>query len=388
MSNDQEAMTPAENDTIREFVFEVSDAEIVDLQRRLADTRWPDQLPGQEWVYGTELNELQQLAEYWEKDFDWRQAEAAINAWPQFHTTVDGENLHFIHVRSDRADAQPLLLTHGWPGSIVEFLHLIEPLTNPGDPDLPAFHLVIPSLPGFGLSGPTTTVGVSPARIAKMLISLMDRLGYDQYLAQGGDWGSIITGSIGKLDPEHCRGIHINMVSVRPTEALLATMTDDEKKMAAAAGHFANNEAGYQAIQGTKPQTLAYALADSPTGLLSWILEKFRSWSDCDGEVFRAIDRDRLLSNVALYWFTNTAGSSARIYYEFAHADNRMFASGITVPTACADFPGEIYRCSRRWAESAFNVVQWSEFDKGGHFAALEQPEALIGDIRKFATSL
>ncbi len=374
--------------TISEFRFSVADEDISDLHGRLKNTRWPDQLPGQAWIYGTDMAELQALTKYWLNDFDWKSAENSINAWPQFLTTIDGEQIHFIHARSPRSDARPLILSHGWPGSIVEFLHLIRPLIEPEDPSLPAFHVVAPSLPGFTLSGPTITPGVSPRRIAKMWISLMAQLGYDQYLAQGGDWGAIITSWIGQLDPTHCAGIHINMLTVTPTDELMVDMSEDETQMLGAAMAFQTSETGYQAIQGTKPQTLAYALNDSPVGLLSWILEKFRTWSDCDGDVFGVHDRDRLLANVALYWFTGTAGSAARIYYEFSVADERAVADSVAVPTAGAMFPLEIYRCSRRWAESSYNIVQWTEFDRGGHFAALEQPVALLEDIRRFAGTI
>ena len=374
--------------TINEFNLSVSDSEIEDLRRRLEATRWPDQLPGQAWTYGTDIDELRSLVSYWSNEFDWRKAEKSINAWPQFLTTIDGEQVHFIHARSSRADARPLILSHGWPGSIVEFLDLIKPLTEPDDPSLPAFHVVVPSLPGFGLSGPTVTTGVSPRRIARMWMSLMAELGYDQYVAQGGDWGAIITGWIGQLDPVHCAGIHINMLAVTPTEALMANMSAEESEMLGAAMEFQTGETGYQAIQRTKPQTLAYALTDSPTGLLSWILEKFRTWSDCDGDVFSVHDRDRVLTNVALYWFTRTAGSAARIYYELTAEDQGALATSVTVPTAAAVFPKEIYRCSRRWAESSYNIVQWTEFAHGGHFAALEHPIQLLTDIRRFGSTV
>lgn len=378
----------ASNLVIEPFSVHVDDEAISDLRARLSQTRWPDQLDDQPWVYGTDIAELRALVQYWAKDFDWRVFEAKLNRFEQFTTTIDGENVHFIHARSARADATPLLLTHGWPGSIVEFLDLIDPLTSPDNDDQPAFHVVVPSLPGFGFSGATVTTGVSPKRIASMWAQLMEGLGYRQYLAQGGDWGSIITGWIGKLDPANCAGIHLNMTTVAPTEELLNDMTPEEQEVLGSLMHFQEHETGYQAIQSTKPQTIAYSLADSPSGLLSWILEKFRTWSDCNGDVFSVHDRDTLLANVAIYWFTNTAGSSARIYYEFARVDQRAFATDIGVPTGIADFPKEIYRAPKRWAEAAFNLVHWSQHAAGGHFAALEQPELLLGDIRTFASSI
>lgn len=381
-------MTDPETETeISDFTLRVSEEELADLSVRLELTRWPDQLQGQEWVYGAELGELQDLVSYWMDDFDWRKAEASINQWPQFSTSIQKENVHFIHARSERPDARPLLLTHGWPGSVVEFLDLIEPLTSPADSAAPAFHVVIPSLPGFGLSGPTMTVGISPRTIATMWIELMERLGYDGYIAQGGDWGAIITSWIGELDPARCAGIHINMLPITPTQELLADMTAQEQEMLGEAMAFRDNETGYQAIQSTKPQTLSFGLADSPSGQLAWIYEKFRTWSDCEGDVFSVHDRDRFLTNVALYWFTNTGGSSARIYYEFA-AGGRQTASQVLVPTGAALFAKEIYQASRRWAESVFNVVHWSEFPVGGHFAALERPTELITDIRNFVSGI
>jgi microsomal epoxide hydrolase len=373
--------------TIEPFTIDIPNDALDDLERRLHATRWPDQMPSQEWVYGAERSEVQAIVEYWANVYDWRQAEAAINAHPQFITTIQGERVHFLHVRSTHTDATPLLLTHGWPGSIVEFLHVIEPLTDPTDGSRP-FHLVIPSLPGFGFSGPTVTPGVDPRRIATMWAELMATLGYDRYVAQGGDWGAIITGHLGEVDAEHCIGIHLNMVPARPTAELMANATDAEKEAVAATRHFQAEETGYQAIQGTKPQTLAYALTDSPAGLCAWIYEKFHTWSDrAGGDVFSTHDRDRFCTNVMLYWLTNTAGSAARIYYEHLHLGARQ-AKDVSVPMAGAIFPAEIYRTSRRFAAEVFNVVHWSEFDAGGHFAALEQPEALITDLRSFVDQI
>jgi epoxide hydrolase len=369
------------------FTVAVPEADLDDLRLRLQRTRWPDQLPGQEWVYGTERSELQAVCAYWADGYDWRAAEAELNRYPQFLTEIDGERVHLYHVRSSREDALPLLLTHGWPGSVVEFLHLIEPLTEPDDPAEPAFHLVVPSLPGFGFSRPTRTVGVSPLRIARMWAELMAGLGYGRYVAQGGDWGAIITSHLAALDPDHCAAIHLNMVVAPPTPELLEDATDDERERFASLLHFQAEETGYQEIQGTKPQTLAYALTDSPAGLCGWILEKFRTWSDCGGDVFSVHDRDRFLTNVMLYWVTGTAGSAARIYHEFRHADGRQTATRVAVPTGVADFPGEIYRASRRWAETRFDVVHWSTWERGGHFAALERPDDLLADIRGFLGS-
>lgn len=370
--------------TIAPFTIDIAQDDLDDLRRRLLATRWPEQMPGQEWVYGAELTEVQSLVAYWANDYDWRLTEAAINAHPQFTIQLQGENVHYLHVRSSHDDATPLLLTHGWPGSIVEFLHLIEPLTNPTNGER-AFHVVIPSLPGFGFSGPTVNPGVSPRRIAEMWAELMAALDYDRYIAQGGDWGAIITGLLGEFDPEHCAGIHLNMVTSRPTPELMADATPAEQEAVAALMHFQAEETGYSAIQGTKPQTLAFSHADSPAGLAAWIYEKFHTWSDRgeDGSVFDVHGREAFCSNVMLYWLTNTAGSAARIYYEHQH-NGRKMAAEVTVPTAGVIFPAEIYRSSKRFAESIFNIVHWNEFDRGGHFAAMEVPDVLMADVRSF----
>lgn len=369
------------------FSIDTPQDDLDDLRRRLLATRWPDQMPGQEWVYGAELSETQDLVDYWANSYDWRRYETEINRHDQFVTEIDGERVHFLHVRSSHERATPLLLTHGWPGSIVEFLHLIEPLAEPSDESRP-FHLVIPSLPGFGFSGPTVTPGVDPHRIAGMWSQLMAALGYDRYIAQGGDWGSIITSHLGARDPEHCIGIHLNMVTSRPVPELMEQLTPQEKEVVADLKHFRAEETGYQAIQGTKPQTLSYALTDSPAGLCAWIYEKFHTWSDRQGgDVFATHDRDRFCTNLMLYWLTNTAGSAARIYYEQQHGGNGI-PTRVEVPMAGAIFPSEIYRSSRRFAEAQFNVVHWSEFEVGGHFAALEQSDLLTADIRSFADQL
>jgi len=365
------------------FTIEIADEQLEDLRLRLARARWPDQLAGQEWTYGAELGEVQELVEYWAGSYNWRQAEAELNQLPQF---TNSEQVHFLHIRSSHKDATPLLLSHGWPGSIVEFLDLIVPLTEPTSGGRP-FHLVIPSLPGFGFSGPTVTEGVSPQRIAGIFVELMAGLGYNKYVAQGGDWGAIITGHIGRADPEHCIGIHLNMVTAAPTPEMLDDASEEELAILTSIGEFQEFETGYQAIQGTKPQTLSFAMADSPVGLCAWIYEKFWRWTDSNGAPFSVIDKDRFLTNLMLYWLTNTAGSASRIYYEFRAAGSEL-ATGVSVPTAGAIFPKEIYKASRRWAEQAFNIVHWTTFEEGGHFAALEQPEALVNDIRSFVDKL
>ena len=375
------------------FVVAVPDDQLADLRARLRATRWPDALPGAGWDHGTDLGYLQELCASWADDFDWRQAEARLNAWPQFRTVVDGTQLHHLHVRSPHPGALPLLLTHGWPGSVVEFLGLIGPLTDPpayGGDAADAFDVVVPSLPGYGWSGPTREAGWDVRRVARALATLMADLGYERYGAQGGDWGGIATAHLGVLDAAHLVGVHLNMANARrPPGSDDATLTADEQRDLAEMRHFRERETGYQAIQGTKPQTLAYALNDSPAGLAGWVVEKFRTWSDCGGDVESVISRDDLLTNLTVYWVTRTAGSSARLYYETLSTGLPVMPTErVEVPTGIARFPREIYRPPRRWVEEAFDVRRWTVMPRGGHFAALEQPELLVDDVRAFFRDL
>ncbi len=369
------------------FRIEIPQDAITDLHERLDRTRFPQQIDGVGWDLGTELEALQHLCDHWRHQFDWRAQEERLNAWPQFVATIDGENLHYAHIRSDEPDATPLVITHGWPGSISEFLDVVGPLTDPQAHDgraEDAFHLVLPSIPGFGFSGPTVSRGNDPARIAGMIAELMAELGYERYIAQGGDWGAIITTEMGRIDAEHLAGIHVNMPTALPPKD--QEPTERERDALAAMAYYRDVDSGYAQIQGTKPQTIGYALNDSPAGLAAWILEKFRQWSDCDGDVFRSYTEDQLLTNISLYWFTQTAASSARIYYERRHStppDTR-----VDVPTGVARFPTEIFRPSRRWCEAAYNITRWTEFGRGGHFAAMEVPHLLVGDIRAFAAQV
>ena len=359
------------------FTVDVPQSELDDLSARLRATRWPDSLPG--WAYGTELAALQELCSYWAGGFDWRHAEARLNAFPQYLTRVDGERLHLLHVRSPHPGAVPLLLTHGWPGSVVEFLGVIGPLVDPPDP-ADAFTVVCPSLPGYTWSGPTRSPGWDIRRVARALARLMADLGYGRYAAQGGDWGAIATAHLGVLDADHLLGIHLNMASVgRPPGASDDDLTEAERADLADMRQFRALGTGYQAIQGTRPQTLAYGLTDSPAGLAGWMLEKFRSWSD-PGSV---IDRDDLLTNLTAYWVTRTAGSAARLYYETTQSPlPTMPTERVEVPTAVARFPYEIYRPPRAWVEAAFDVRRWTPMPRGGHFAALEQPALFVDDVR------
>jgi pimeloyl-ACP methyl ester carboxylesterase len=373
---------------IRPFRIEIPQADLDDLRDRLARTRWSSELPGQGWSRGVPLDYLRELAEHWRSGYDWRAHEARLNEFPQFATTIDGTNLHFLHVRSPEPDALPLILTHGWPGSIVEFLDIIGPLTDPrshgGDP-ADAFHLVIPSIPGFGLSGQTGEPGWTQKRIARAFAELMSRLGYERYGAQGGDVGAQVSPDLGRVDPDRVVGVHVNAATVGfmpfpPLEdAELAELNDSERARVERIGEYMDDGSGYASIQSTRPQTLAYGLTDSPVGQLAWIVERFQDWTHAELPE-DAVDRDRMLTNVMLYWLTGTAGSSANLYYEVKHSGEWPAPSG--VPTGVAVFAEDI--AIRRYAEQSNNIVRWSEFDRGGHFAALETPDLLIADVREF----
>jgi microsomal epoxide hydrolase len=382
--------------TIEPFRIEVSDEELEDLRRRIRDARYPDQMPDSGWTYGTNLESLQSLARHWADGYDWRRHEAELNAFPQFLTEVKGDvrdqRVHFLHVRSPQPDALPLILTHGWPGSISEFTRLIGPLTDPaahgGDP-ADAFHVVVPSLPGYGFSGPTTEPGWDVRRIGGAWAELMTQLGYERYGAQGGDWGSMVTRHLADLAPEHVVGAHVNMMMATPPGEPddLADLSEREVAVMSRMQDYLTTGNGYVAIQSTRPQTLAYGLVDSPVGLLSWILEKFWAWTDNDGNPTDAVPRDELLTNVSIYWFTKTAGSSARLYYESLRSE-AVRVPATTVPLGVANFPGEIIGARRRWVERENNLVHWTEFDRGGHFAALEEPDLLVDDVRSFFRGL
>ncbi|HZN70153.1 MAG TPA: epoxide hydrolase [Micromonosporaceae bacterium] len=368
---------------MRPFRIAVPEADLTDLRDRLARTRWPDELPGVGWDRGVPLTYLRELVEYWSTGYDWREQEARLNAFPQFTTTIDGQDIHFLHVRSPEPDAMALVLTHGWPDSIVEFLDVIGPLTDPraygGDPG-DAFHLVIPSLPGYGFSGPTTERGWELHRIAQAWATLMTRLGYERHGAQGGDWGAGIACELGAIDTRVV-GVHLNYLLTLPSDvAELTELSDVDKSRLARFQQFLQDQSGYLQVQVTRPQTLAYSLADSPVGQLAWMAEKFKEWADTD------IDRDTLLTNVMLYWLTNTGGSSARLYYEYAHTPRRSEA--YTVPTGVAVFANDLIPPIRALADRILNVVHWTEHDRGGHFAALEQPTLLTEDIRTFFRTL
>ena len=381
-------ITSSEDPTgIRPFRIEIPQRDLDDLRDRLGRTRWPDEPPGAGWAQGVPLGYIRELAEYWRTSYDWRAHEARLNEFPQFVTEIDGTDVHFVHVRSPEPDATPLIITHGWPGSIAEFTDIIGPLTDPrahgGDP-ADAFHVVAPSIPGYGFSASPREPGWNPRRIGEAWAELMRRLGYERYGAQGGDWGSAISRELGLIAPDHIIGVHLNFLLTFPTGAPgeMDELTAADKGRLGALDRFNKQLSGYMRIQSTRPQTLAYGLADSPVGQLAWIVEKFKEWTDAANVPEDAVDRDRILTNVSVYWFTNTAGSSARLYYEFARSWSPP--QRLAAPTGVAVFPAEIAAPIRRWAERSNNIVHWSEFDRGGHFAAMEEPDLLVADVRDF----
>jgi len=373
--------------SIEPFSVEVEESTIADLRDRLAAARWPDQLPDAGWDYGTEREYLQEVCAYWRTDYDWDGFRERLNRFESFVTEIDGQRVHFLHARSPEPDARPLLLSHGWPGSVVEFLDVLGPLSDPaahgGDPE-DAFHVVAPSLPGYGFSGPTTDRGWDVPRIADAFAELMDRLGYETFLAQGGDWGGLVTALLGANYPERVDAIHTNMLFVRPSTIEDAFERLDESGQAdvEATQEFQETGVGYQEIQSTKPQTLAYGLTDSPVGLAGWLLEKFRAWSDDPDR----LDRDRLLDNLSVYWLTGTINSSMRLYYE-TDLETAVPAD-VPVPTGHTRYPGEIYKIPRVWADAVYDVEYWAEVDEGGHFAAMEVPDRFVADLRTWVREL
>jgi len=376
-------------EAVRPFTIHVEDSALEDLRDRLARTRLPGEIPGTGWTYGTNLDYLTGLLDYWRDGFDWRAQEARLNELDQFHTVIDGVDLHFVHQRSSNPDATPLLLLHGWPGSFVEFSRLVGPLTEPqahGGDAADAFHVVVPSLPGFGFSSAPQEPGYGPERMADIFAALMERLGYDRYGVQGGDWGGIIGRSLAGGYPEHVIGFHTNFILGGPPPGgdPAAGVTPEETALRADRVEAFAEGSAYQDIQGTKPQTLAYGLNDSPAGLAGWIVEKFHGWTDNEGSPEDAISRDDMLTNVTLYWVTRSIDSSVRIYYESRHAPTTRPVRYVEVPTAGAIFPKEIYFTPRAWAESRYNIVRWTVMPRGGHFAALEEPDLLLDDVRAF----
>lgn len=374
---------PAE---IEPFEIAIPDEELHDLRDRLHRTRWPEPETVDDWSQGIPLAYVQEVCRHWADGYDWRATERRLNALPQFRTELDGLGIHFVHVRSPHEEALPLVLTHGWPGSIIEFSKVLGPLTDPtahGADAADAFHVVAPSLPGYGFSDKPARPGWGVPRIADAWALLMARLGYHRYGAQGGDWGAIVTAAMGQRDLEHLAGIHVNMAVVAPDPATMDDLTPAEQSALAGFQHYRDRDSGYAKQQSTRPQTLGYGLIDSPAGQAAWILEKFREWTDCDGHPEHVLTRDELLDNVMLYWLTAAGASSARLYWEsFGDEGGRQ---PVPAPSGVSVFPHEIFRTSRRWAERRFTDLRWfNELPVGGHFAAFEQPALFVDEVRSF----
>lgn len=372
---------------IRPYRIDVPAAVLDDLRERLARTRWPESETVEDWSQGIPLAYTRELAGYWADGYDWRTREAALNRFDHFRTEIDGLDIHFIHQRSSHDGALPLLITHGWPGSVVEFHKVIEPLVNPPSGRAEdAFHVICPSLPGYGFSGKPTGTGWGVEKIADAWETLVGRLGYDRYGAQGGDWGAAVTTQIGR-NGGHCVGVHLNMPIAKPVkgEADTEFSEDDQHALAAYVDH-RKWGTGYSKQQSTRPQTLGYGLVDSPVGQLAWVVEKFWAWADCDGHPENVFSRDELLDNVMMYWVTGSGASSARLYWQ---SFNRFVSDGrVELPTGVASFPKEILRTPRAWCEAAYNITRWTTMPRGGHFAAFEQPELYVDDVRAFFATL
>ncbi len=373
------------SDEILPFRVEIAEADLENLRQRLRQTRWPEAATVSDWTQGVPLAYLQQLCRYWAEDYDWRSREKLLNRFAQYRTRIDDLAFHFVHAQSAERDAFPLVLTHGWPGSVAEFTEVIGPLTDPvahGGDARDAFHVVAPSLPGYAWSDKPTSSGWGLERIAKAWAVLMGRLGYERYGAQGGDWGAGVTSYLGRQDPEHVAGIHVNLVFAGPEEGQTDFSAEEQDALAAMASYM-QSESGYMHQQSTRPQTLGYGLSDSPAGQCAWILEKFWSWTDCDNDPVAAFGADRILDNIMLYWLPATAASSARLYWESARA---MAAVGtVEVPAGVSIFPKEIIRGPRSWASRTYTDLRyWQTLDRGGHFAAFEQPELFVQQVREF----
>lgn len=383
---------------MRSFRVEFPQSALDDLKTRIEATRWPDEVPGAGWTRGVPLAYIQELAEYWRTTYDWRAAEARLNEYPQFMTEIDGVNVHFMHVRSGNPDAMPILLTHGWPSTVVEFLEVIGPLTDPeayGGDAADAFHVVIPSVPGYGFSGPTRQPGWDVPRVGRAWKELMRRLGYDRYLVQGGDWGTAISLRTALADPGRVAGVHLNMCVTLPPPDLadLGELDDDDRAKLEFFDFFDQDGTGWAKIQSTRPQTLAYGLTDSPVGQLAWVVEKFKEWTEAE-TAESEVGRDHLLTNATIYWLTATAGSSAQLYWETTHYRQDFINTWVgpwplAMAVGVAVFPKDAVRPIHRIADKMLpTLTRWTEFDHGGHFAALAHPELLVGDVREFARSV
>jgi len=369
---------------ITPFTINTPEEQLTDLRNRINNTRWAEEECVDDWSQGIPLTYVREIADYWANQYDWRKSEQYLNTFDHFQTNIDDLDIHFIHQKSPHPDAYPLIITHGWPGSIVEFHKVIQPLVDPtkhGGKAEDAFHVVCPSLPGYGFSGKPSQAGWGVEKIAETWDQLMVRLGYENYGAQGGDWGAAVTTQIGR-NIGHCDAIHINMPIGRPTPESLQDPTDEEKSALEGLTYYQEWDSGYSKQQSTRPQTLGYGLVDSPVGQMAWIIEKFWSWMDCDGHPENTLTRDELLDNVMLYWLTASGASSARLYWESFGS----FGGGdkVELPTGVASFPKEIIRSPRRWCEESYNITHWTTMPRGGHFGAFEQPELFINDLRIF----
>jgi pimeloyl-ACP methyl ester carboxylesterase len=372
------------SNAVTPFNLAVPQADLDDLKRRLAHTRWPDKETVDDWTQGSPLERVRALCAHWQEGYDWRRCEARLNALGQFMTEIDGLNLHFLHVRSRHPEAMPLLITHGWPGSVMEFMKVIGPLTDPtahGGEAADAFHVIAPSLPGYGFSAKPTTTGWGVPRIAMAWIQLMERLGYKRWVAQGGDWGSAVTTAIGIIRPPACAAIHINMpVGMFPGPEERANPTEQEKAYLAGLAYYQDKDSGYSKQQATRPQSVGYGLVDSPAAQAAWIYEKLWAWTDNKGAPEDVLTRDEMLDNIMLYWLPGTGASSARLYWESFGGFGPV---KLELPVGVSIYPKEIFRASRRWADKvASNIIHWGELDRGGHFAAWEQPELYVREIR------
>jgi pimeloyl-ACP methyl ester carboxylesterase len=376
--------------SVQSFQIEIPQIEIDELERRLATTRWPDEIAGAGWDYGTNLDYLKELGAYWQNEFDWVTQQNILNSFAHFRADLDGLGIHFIHERGKGSNPLPLILTHGWPDSFVRMLKLIPRLTNPesfGGNPTDSFDVIVPSIPGFSFSDRATQPGMRRARIAELWTRLMrDELGYKRFAAHGGDIGAGVTKELVLANPELLVGIHLTDIGYPYNAAPPPNMSQAEQNLLATKQSWRQTEGGYIAIQSTKPQTLAYGLSDSPIGLAAWIIEKFRAWSDCEGDLEKCYTKDELLTNISLYWFTNTINSANRIYYEEVHNPQPLTNSSnyVSVPTGVAIFSKDIEQPPREWGERSYNIQRWTQLPRGGHFAALEQPDLLAEDIRAF----
>ena len=369
---------------IEPFRLEIPQSDLDDLKDRLSRTRWPERETANDWGQGAPLEKVRALCDYWRTDYDWRRCEAMLNGLGQHRTSIEGLGIHFLHIRSPHEDALPLIMTHGWPGSIIEFHKVIGPLTDPvahGGDARDAFHLILPSLPGYGFSDKPTAAGWGIDRIARAWTTLMARLGYDRWAAQGGDWGAVVTKALGVMRPPGCVAIHLNLPLTVPDPDDLTDPTPAEQVIIEQMQHYTDHESGYAKLQSTRPQTIGYGLADSPVGQAAWIYEKLHAWSDHDGDLEQILRKDEILDNIMLYWLPNAGASSARLYWEAMAGAFRSVP--IEMPLGVSNFPRESFRASRRWADRYFkNIIHWNELDRGGHFAAFEQPELFTAEVR------